>query len=118
MQALKNFLDAKNRRITRGQELPADYDKQTLEHYPRLGMVGEPAKAPKPPRAAKAPKPSETKPAGPQETGTAQPDDVATDLPGEQPEFPQQDPDRKGGENNPLTDADAAADLAGQPRPA
>lgn len=33
-------------------------------------------------------------------------------------EFPEQDPDHKGGENNPLTDADAAADLAGEPRPA
>lgn len=33
------------------------------------------------------------------------------------PDFPHLDPDRKGGENNPLTDADAAADLAGMPRP-
>jgi hypothetical protein len=33
------------------------------------------------------------------------------------PEFPPVDPDAKGGENNPLTEADAAADLAGQPRP-
>lgn len=32
-------------------------------------------------------------------------------------ELPPHDPDRKGGENNPLTEADAAADLAGQPRP-
>lgn len=33
------------------------------------------------------------------------------------PEFPPADPDAKGGDNNPLTEADAAADLAGQPRP-
>lgn len=32
-------------------------------------------------------------------------------------ELPPQDPDRKGGENNPLTMADAEADLAGTPRP-
>jgi dUTP pyrophosphatase len=33
------------------------------------------------------------------------------------PDFPHLNPDRKGGENNPLTEADAAADLAGMPRP-
>lgn len=33
------------------------------------------------------------------------------------PDFPPADPDRKGVENNPLTEADAAADLAGEPRP-
>jgi hypothetical protein len=33
------------------------------------------------------------------------------------PQFPPADPDAKGGENNPLTEADAAADLAGEPRP-
>ena len=33
------------------------------------------------------------------------------------PEFPPADPDAKGGENNPLTMADAEADLAGAPRP-
>lgn len=33
------------------------------------------------------------------------------------PEFPPADPDAKGGENNPLTMADAEADLAGTPRP-
>lgn len=33
------------------------------------------------------------------------------------PIFPVMDPDRLGGENNPLTDEDAAADLAGTPRP-
>jgi dUTP pyrophosphatase len=33
------------------------------------------------------------------------------------PDFPHLDPERKGGENNPLTEADAAADLAGMPRP-
>lgn len=32
-------------------------------------------------------------------------------------EFAPADPDRKGGENNPLTDADALADLTGKPRP-
>ena len=36
---------------------------------------------------------------------------------GPAPEFPPADPDAKGGENNPLTEADAAADLAGEPRP-
>lgn len=33
------------------------------------------------------------------------------------PDFPPADPDAKGGENNPLTMADAEADLAGTPRP-
>ncbi len=32
-------------------------------------------------------------------------------------DWPPMDPDRLGGPNNPLTDADAAADLAGTPRP-
>jgi hypothetical protein len=45
--------------------------------------------------------------------------ETAADTAGEQDaEFPPADPDAKGGENNPLTAADAAADLAGDPRPA
>lgn len=46
------------------------------------------------------------------------PEDASTDAAADaDAEFPEGDPDRKGGENNPLTEADAAADLAGQPRP-
>lgn len=33
------------------------------------------------------------------------------------PEFPVRDPNAKGGENNPLTEADSLADLMGEPRP-
>ncbi len=41
----------------------------------------------------------------------------AAAQPAAQPDFPPADPDAKGGENNPLTMADAEADLAGTPRP-
>lgn len=60
MQALKPFLDTQNRRIVRGQDVPDDYDRQTLAHYERLGMIGprEPEKAVKVPKPAK---PTETK---------------------------------------------------------
>lgn len=108
MKALKNFLDVTGRRVKKGDDVSNAYDKATLAHYTRHGLVGTPAEAPAAPapRRPRQPKPAETKPAAPQEPGDT-----------EAPEFPPADPDRKGGENNPLTEADAAADLAGQPRP-
>ncbi len=112
LKTLKPFIDVNGRRVAKWQDVPADaYDKATLAHYRRHGLVGEPAADPaaQPARAPRAPRtarPAETKPAAPEQTSA-----------GQQPEFPQQDPDLKGGENNPLTEADAAADLAGQPRP-
>ena len=110
MKALKNFLDVAGRRVKKGDDIGASaYDKATLAHYTRHGLVGTPADAPAAPapRRQRQAKPAETKPAAPQEPGTT-----------ETPELPPQDPDRKGGENKPLTEADAAADLAGQHRPA
>lgn len=95
MQALKPYLDTKNRRIARGQSVPDDYDKPTIAHYERLRLIGDKAE------------PQEKKPAQSKEK-KGQKSAV---------EFPPADPSRKGGENNPLTEADAAADLAGKPRP-
>lgn len=112
LKTLKTFLDVNGRRVAKGQDVPADaYDKDTLAHYQRHGLVGQPAAQPpaqpaRAHRAPRSPRPAETKPAAPEQTGAEQ-----------QAEFPPQDPDRKGGENNPLTEADAAADLAGQQRP-
>lgn len=103
--ALKKFIDGRGRRISIGDPLPPDYDKPTLAHYERHGMVGEAPKS-----AAKAPVRS-PKPAVPNETKPAALSQTAAQ------EFPPSDPDRKGGENNPLTEADAAADLAGVARP-
>lgn len=68
LQALKKFIDGRGRRISVGDTLPTDYDKATLAHYQRHGMVGEPAKTKR-----SAAKPTETKPAGPAETKPADP---------------------------------------------
>lgn len=71
MKVLKTFLDGKGRRLKPGMDVPSDYDKPTLSHYTRLGMIGEPPKAAQPgnkPRQAAPgqggrPGPKETKPA-------------------------------------------------------
>ncbi len=41
MIALKSFVDSHGRRLKPGTTLPDDYDKTVIEHYVRLGMVGE-----------------------------------------------------------------------------
>ena len=112
LKTLKTFVDVNGRRVGKGLDVPADaYDKDTMAHYQRHGMVGQPAAHPaaqpaRAPRSPRTPRPTETKPAAPNQPGAV-----------DKTELPPQDPDRKGGENNPMTDADAAADLAGQPRP-
>ena len=71
MQVLKTFLDGTGRRLKPGMDVPSGYDKQTLAHYTRLGMIGEPPKAAQPghkPRQATPGQggrsaPKETKPA-------------------------------------------------------
>jgi hypothetical protein len=86
MKYLKTFIDAHGKKVRKGAPF-SEYDKNTVAHYARHGLIG----------------PTETKPAAPTEAKA---------------EFPHSDPDRKGGTNNPLTEADALADLSGKPRPA
>jgi hypothetical protein len=71
MKILKTFVDSKGVKHRPGGDVPKDWDKSTLEHYKRHGMVGDPPK----PRKPVGPK--ETKPAGPGETKGA---DAPTDT--------------------------------------
>ena len=71
MKILKTFVDGLGNKHRPGGDVPRDWDKPTLEHYKRYGMVGDPPKTRKP--AA----PKQTKPAGPGETKGA---DAPTDT--------------------------------------
>lgn len=83
MHALKSFIDGQGRRIKPGDEMPDDYDAQTLAHYQHHGMVGQSAEAQKPARPGKREKPVTTSPAvppliGPSETKPAAPEETKT----------------------------------------
>jgi hypothetical protein len=58
-KAAKSYMDGKGRMINAGETMPSDYDTPTLEHYKRLGIVGEAAE--KPSKKAKSAAPDETK---------------------------------------------------------
>jgi hypothetical protein len=58
-KAAKSYMDGKGRMISAGDTMPDDYDTPTLEHYKRLGIVGEAAE--KPGKKAKSAAPTETK---------------------------------------------------------
>ena len=58
-KAAKSFMDGRGRMISAGDTMPDDYDAPTLEHYKRLGIVGEAAD--KPVKKAKSAAPTETK---------------------------------------------------------
>lgn len=72
MKIAKAFIDGQGRRMKPGMDVPADYDKQTMAHYLRRGMVAEVVKPAEPARKARArPAPAETKPAAPAEVSAA-----------------------------------------------
>jgi len=73
MQILKTFVDGSGKRHKVGADAPKEWDKATLAHYLRHGMVGEP------PRARRASKPTSTKPAGPEEIQSAAPQEAPAD---------------------------------------
>ena len=85
MQILKTFIDGEGRRHKVGDPVPQTWDKPTLSHYLRHGMIGAPVKAKiahsKPtkvrPAITKPAAPTETKPAAP----TAPEDQVGSDGP-------------------------------------
>lgn len=92
MQVLKSFIDGQGRRLNPGDPMSEDYDKPTIAHYLRHGMVGEPtatAEAPKASRPRKDPAPQETQVtrpaqaqlAGPNEAQTAGPSETQGDSP-------------------------------------
>ncbi len=58
-KAAKSYMDGQGRMISAGDTMPSDYDTPTLEHYKRLGIVGEAAE--KPSKKAKSAAPDETK---------------------------------------------------------
>ena len=58
-KAAKTYMDGKGRMISAGDTMPDDYDAPTLEHYKRLGIVGEAAE--KPTKKGKSAAPDETK---------------------------------------------------------
>lgn len=68
MKILKTFVDSQGNKHRPGGDVPKAWDKPTLEHYKRYGMVGDPPKTRKPAG------PKETKPAGPSETKGADAD--------------------------------------------
>lgn len=89
--------------------IPDDLAKHFVEEACCAKYYTGPAKDPEAKAAAQAP--VMAKPRKPK----AKPEAQEPDAPAQ--EFPPADPDAKGGENNPLTMADAEADLAGTPRP-
>jgi hypothetical protein len=72
--AQKHFIDGANNRVSKGEEIKPDkYDRVTMDHYERYGMVG----AEKPVVAPKV-----TKPAFPKQAGSVEGDGHLTDKKG------------------------------------
>lgn len=59
-KAAKSYMDGKGRMIGAGDTMPDDYDKPTLEHYKRLGIVA-PEETPEQKGEAKAKAKAEAK---------------------------------------------------------
>jgi hypothetical protein len=78
MKTLKSFIDVTGRRVNRGDPVSKDYDKDTLAHYTRLGLIPQASAAT--PAKTRIPKPAETKPAAPQETKPAAPNMTEQDA--------------------------------------
>lgn len=71
MNILKSFVDSQGNRQRPGDEVPDTYDKPTLAHYERMGMIGPAevqAPAEKPVKKAKPVAPEVTQAAAPAET--------------------------------------------------
>jgi hypothetical protein len=43
MKNLKTFVDITGKRVTKGEPVSTAYDKDTLAHYKRHGLIGDPA---------------------------------------------------------------------------
>lgn len=71
MKVLKTFLDGTGRRLKPGMDVPSGYDKPTLAHYTRLGMIGEPPKAAQPGNKPRQAAPGQGGRTGPKETKPA-----------------------------------------------
>lgn len=39
MKANKTYIDSKQRRFTKGEKMPSDYDKTTIKHYENVGII-------------------------------------------------------------------------------
>ena len=73
MQILKTFIDSEGHRHKVGGPVPQAWDKPTLAHYLRHGMIGAPVKAKTAPSKPAKARPSITKSAAPTETKPATP---------------------------------------------
>ena len=53
MKAKKTYIDSKQRKILAGEEMPKDYDKPTINHYKKMGIIGPTEIKPSKPKVTK-----------------------------------------------------------------